>query len=247
MTPARDVIWHDLECGVYDADLPLWRTLAQEAGGAVLDVGAGTGRVTLDLARRGHEVVACDAEPELLLALSDRAAGLPVATIAGDARELDAGRTFPLIIVPMQTIQLFGGSAARLRFLDRAARHLEPGGRLAIAIADARESVGGDIAAGPATWNRLPLPDIAEIDGVVYSSRPVMLHDAGHCVGIERVREVIDEAGGREEEIDIVYLDDVTADRIEEEARAVGLTPLPRLVVPQTDEYVGSTVVMLGA
>ena len=248
MSVVREVVWHDLECGVYDADLELWRMLAREAGGPVLDVGAGTGRVTLDLAHRGHEVVAFDADPVLLRALAERGAGLPVEVVAGDARELDlAGRRFPLIIVPMQTIQLFGGSRARLRFLERAARHLAPGGTLALAIADARESVGGEIADGPATWERLPLPDMTEIGGVVYSSRPVMLHDAGHCVGIERVREVIDEAGGREEETDVVYLDDVTAERIEREAVAVGLGVLPRLDVPQTDEYVGSTGVMLGA
>lgn len=247
MTAGRDVVWHDLKCGVYDADLPLWRMLADEARGPVLDVGAGTGRVALDLARLGHEVVAFDAEPGLLAALRERGRDLPVSTVAGDARDLDVTGDFPLIIVPMQTIQLFGGSAARLRFLDRAAGHLRPGGRIAIAIADARESVGGEIADGPATWERLPLPDMTEIDGVVYSSRPVMLHDAGHCVGIERVREVIDEQGGREEEIDLVYLDDVTAERIEQEAAVVGLSVLPRLLVPQTEEYVGSTVVVLGA
>ena len=50
------VIWHDLECGGYREDLPLWRALADRAGGPVLDVGAGTGRVALDLARAGHEV-----------------------------------------------------------------------------------------------------------------------------------------------------------------------------------------------
>ena len=42
-----EALWHDLECGAYDEDLPLWRALAGEAGGAVLDIGAGTGRVTL--------------------------------------------------------------------------------------------------------------------------------------------------------------------------------------------------------
>ena len=55
-----DVLWHDIECGSYDLDLPLWRELADREGSPVLDVGAGTGRVALDLARRGHEVVALD-------------------------------------------------------------------------------------------------------------------------------------------------------------------------------------------
>lgn len=246
MSVVRAVVWHDLECGVYDADLPLWRSLAGEVGGPVLDVGAGTGRVALDLARRGHEVVAFDADAVLLAALADRGRDLSVTTVAGDARELELGRTFPLVIVPMQTIQLFGGPAPRLRFLDRAGRHLDAGGRIAIAIADTRASVGGETADGPAGWDRLPLPDMTEIDGIVYASRPVMLRDHGHCIGIERVREVIDEAGGREEEQDVVHLDDLPAERLEQEARAVGLAVLPRLDIPQTDEYVGSTVVMLG-
>ena len=46
-------IWHDVECGAYEADLELWRELAREAPEGVLDVGAGTGRVALRLARAG--------------------------------------------------------------------------------------------------------------------------------------------------------------------------------------------------
>ena len=61
---APAVIWHDVECGAYDADLALWRELAAAAGGPILDVGAGTGRVALDLARHGHEVVALDSDPD---------------------------------------------------------------------------------------------------------------------------------------------------------------------------------------
>ena len=35
------VLWHDLECGSYAEDLPLWHELAGTAPGPVLDVGAG--------------------------------------------------------------------------------------------------------------------------------------------------------------------------------------------------------------
>lgn len=240
MSGVRDVVWHDLECGAYDADLPLWRELAEAAGGAVLDVGAGSGRVTLDLAARGYEVVALDADAALLEALAERSAGLRVTTVLADARELRLGRRFPLVIVPMQTIQLLGGQRRRMRFLDHAAAHLLPGGTIAIAIADPLD--GRPFA----PWDRPPLPDITEIDGVVYSSQAVMLHDAGHAIGIERVREVIDEAGGREHEPNMVWLDVVAPDQIEQEAEALGLAVLPRREVPQTDDYVASTVVMLG-
>ena len=47
-----EALWHDLECGAYGEDLPLWRALAGEAGGPVLDVGAGTGRVSARPRRR---------------------------------------------------------------------------------------------------------------------------------------------------------------------------------------------------
>ena len=67
------MIWHDVECGGYGADLPLWRRMAREAGGPVLDLGAGTGRVALDLARHGHDVTALDADADLLDELELRA------------------------------------------------------------------------------------------------------------------------------------------------------------------------------
>jgi precorrin-6B methylase 2 len=69
------VIWHDLECGAYAEDLPLWRSLAASRGDPLLDVGAGTGRVALDLAAAGYQVTALDRDPELLDALQRRALG----------------------------------------------------------------------------------------------------------------------------------------------------------------------------
>jgi 2-polyprenyl-3-methyl-5-hydroxy-6-metoxy-1,4-benzoquinol methylase len=99
------IVWHDVECGSYTADLPLWEELAAAAGGPVLDVGAGTGRVALHLARAGHAVTALDVDGDLLAELERRAhaAGLRVDTIVADAAAFDAG-PFALVAVPMQTI-----------------------------------------------------------------------------------------------------------------------------------------------
>ena len=81
------VIWHDVECAAYDVDLALWRELAAAGGGAVLDIGCGTGRVALDLARRGHDVTGLDSDPDLVNELAARARrkGLAVPTVVADA------------------------------------------------------------------------------------------------------------------------------------------------------------------
>ena len=237
MSPATPVLWHDLECGGYTEDLPLWRELAADAPGPVLDVGAGTGRVTLDLARRGHSVVALDVDAELLHTLRERADGLAVETVAADARAFALGRRFPLVIVPMQTVQLLGQDG-RATFLACAREHLAPGGLLAIALADALEGFDAE-------HTEPPLPDVREVDGVVYASRPVAVRDHGDRVAIERIRETVDCEGRRSAEGNVVVLDRVDAGGLAREAAAHGLRPLAPRRIAATDEYVGSTVVIL--
>ena len=233
------VIWHDVECGGYAQDLSLWRALAAERGDPVLDVGAGTGRIALDLARRGHEVVALDHDPALVAELARRADGLDVTAIAGDARDFDLGRRFALCIVPMQTIQLLGGAGGRRAFLECAGRHLQAGGLVAVAIAaelELFEVVEGDLT---------PLPDIREVDGVVYSSLPTAVRADREGFLLERRRERISASGSRSVERDVIRLDRLSCDELESEARAVGLHPAGREAVAATDDYVGSEVVLL--
>lgn len=242
-TAAAHVLWHDLECGGYDADLPLWRELAAEEGAAeLLDVGAGTGRVSLDLARAGHAVVALDLDAVLLDALRERAAaeGLPVEAVEGDARDFDLRRRFPLVLAPMQTIQLLGGPAARTAFLRRAAAHLAPGGLLACALADALE--GFDAA-----HTEPPLPDVLERDGWVYASQPVAVRPEPEWTTIERIRQTVSPAGERTAEGDAVRLDRLDGDTLEAEGVALGLHAAGRRFVEMTDEHVGSEVVLLRA
>jgi SAM-dependent methyltransferase len=233
------VIWHDLECGGYTEDLELWRSLADSYGDPILEIGAGTGRVALDLARRGHLVTALDRDPELVDELARRAAGLPLQSVQADARSFELGARFALCLVPMQTIQLLGGPAARASFLGRARAHLRPGGALAAALTDTLElyEVNGD--------GLFPLPDMCELDGVVYSSAPTAVRADGDGFVLERRRETVAPDGKRSAAINTIRLDRLTAAELEQEGLAAGMRPRHREQVHATREYVGSDVVVL--
>jgi SAM-dependent methyltransferase len=235
------VIWHELECGSYQEDLRLWRQLARRHGAPVLDVGAGTGRVALDLARAGHAVTAVDRDAELLSELSTLSAGLPVTAIQADAREFATGQQFPLCIVPMQTVQLLGGPTGRLAFLRCARAQLRQGGVLAVAIAEDLEPF--EVVDGVPG----PLPDICERDGIVYASHPTAVRADGDGVVLERRREIVDPNGEHSTAIDRIRLDCVTSAELEREGASLGLQPIGRAAVPATRDYVGSDVVLLRA
>ena len=235
------VIWHDLECGRYEADLPFWRVLARRYQGAVLDVGAGTGRVTLELARAGHAVTALDSDSELLEELRRRARDLDVSTVVADARDFELGTRFELCVVPMQTVQLLGGPDGRQAFLQRARAHLVPGGRLALALADELEEFEVKARGGG------PLPEVCELDGVVYSSSPTAVRAEGSGFVLERRREVVTPAGELSTEQDRIHIDRLAPEVLEREGVAAGLRPAGRGQIGPTQDYVGSVVVMLDA
>lgn len=239
MTPA--VVWHDLECGGYSEDLPLWRALAAERGDPILEVGAGTGRVAIDLARRGHRVTALDHDQALLSELGRRAGGLKLQTAVADARAFALRTRFALCLVPMQTIQLLSGAEQRAAFLFSARQHLIDGGLLAAALANGLEAY--DVEDGDPDL----LPDICERDGVVYASRPTAIRARNGEFVLERRRETVSGDGQRTVELNAVKLDRLLPVELEREAGPLGLTPAGRKTIPATADYAGSEVVMLRA
>lgn len=242
MPLAPAVAWHDVECSSYAVDLPAWRALADEHGGPVLDIGAGTGRVALDLAALGHAVTAIDADPELVRACAHRARerGLPVRAEVADARSFDLGSRHPLAIMPMQVAQLLGGARGRQAMLGAVARHLSPGGVLAIALADPYDTV-------PLEEALPPLPDILEIEGWVLCSTPLMARDEGSGVAVDRHRQAVSPTGELTEEASTIRLDWVTPAELEGQAASEGLRALEPWRVPATRDFVGSTIVRLQA
>jgi SAM-dependent methyltransferase len=236
-----DALWHDLECGGYAEDLPLWRALARETGGRVLDVGAGTGRVTLDLAADGATVVALDADAPLLAALRRRAAGLAVETVVADARAFALDRRFGLVVVPMQTLQLLGGAEGRAAFLRCALAHLRPGGLLAAAVADALDCFDDDHPLPPP-------PAVCDVVDVRYATRLLAVtEDGGGRAVLHRRREVVGPGASHAAHDLALALDRVAPDAIVAEAVALGFRAEPHRHVAETDEYLGSTVVVLRA
>jgi SAM-dependent methyltransferase len=241
MSGERAVVWHDVECGGYDADLELWADLAGAAGGGpILDLGCGTGRVALHLARLGFEVKGLDREPDLIAAFNDRTGSLPASGEVGDARSLDLGDRFGLAIAPMQLLQLFEKPAERVACLSCVAAHLSPGGKAALAIA---EQVLGGVNNAAAEV----IPDTREIDGWVYSSLPLETNVAGDRIVVRRLRQTVSPDGDLSDETNEVRLQVCSADLLENEAEEAGLRPAGRQPIPPTEDHVGSTVVVLEA
>lgn len=229
-------IWHDVECGGYEADLPVWLDLARGKAGPVLDVGAGTGRVAIPLAQHGHEVTALDCEQALLDVLLDRARGLPVLTACADARDWVQPLAYGLIIVPMQTIQLFGGAEGRGRFLAAARASLRPGGLLAIAVAD----MTPPDSALPAPFE----PDVVTVGDSVYESRPVCVSRDCETLVIERERTRTSGSQAVRSSYSL-SIDDIDAASIVAEAVRAGLAAAGRRLIPAAGAYLGAEVVLL--
>lgn len=239
--PGLEVIWHDLEYGSYTADLPFWQALAARRGSPILELGCGTGRVTLDLARRGHRLVAVDQDPRLLEELQRRAGDLEVEAVVADARAFSLEMRFALCLAPMQMVQLLGGTAGRAAMFACVARHLEPGGTLAIAIS-------ADLERWSATdGHGAPLPDSCERDGIIYFSQPTAVYSEPEGHVLERRRETVSPAGLRTVEQDRIRLDHLLAPQLEQEGFACGLTPAGRATIPATSDYASSQVVIFSA
>jgi SAM-dependent methyltransferase len=99
----------------------------------ILDIGCGTGRHALELARRGYAVVGIDLSASLLKKAEEKAAaaGLHVDFRRGDARELPFASEFGLVVMLCEgAFPLMETDEMNFRILAGAARALKPGGKL---------------------------------------------------------------------------------------------------------------------
>ncbi len=142
------------------------RFVAAMAPRSVLDAGCGTGRVAIELARRGVEVVGADLEPSMIA--TARRLGPDLTWVVSDLVDLDLERTFDLVVMAGNVV-LFTPPGTHAAVVAGCARHLAPGGALLSGF-----ELGGDYeladyddhcaAAGLAlterfaTWSHDPFP-----------------------------------------------------------------------------------------
>lgn len=240
---SETAVWQDVEFGAYTSDLPVWRELAAEAGGKVVELGSGSGRVGRALALDGYEVVAVEPDEELVGELGRRCEDVPLTAVQGDAAgfaELPEAAEAALVIGPLQVVQLID-AGERARMLEGLAGCLAPGGRAAFALVDEgtlvdRETFDGD-----------PRPDMREIDGWVYSSEPLWVQLSDDSLRMRRLRERVSPEGDLVRRVHDDVLARLSPGTFEEEAGRAGLRAAPRLTVPANEHEAGSVVVVLEA
>lgn len=147
-----------------------------EPGARVLDAGCGTGRVAVELARRGHQVVGVDSDASML-AVAQRSP--EVTWVLQDLATLELAERFDLVVAA-GNVMVFLAPGSEPAVVARLAAHLRPGGLLVCGWRTDRldlPSYDGWVAAA----GLVPVVRHATWEG-----RP--WHDgAGWCVAVDRL------------------------------------------------------------
>jgi SAM-dependent methyltransferase len=118
--------------------MDLAASLGEPSTVPVLDIGAGTGRNTLPLARRGHPTSAVELSPDLAKILGEEAAkeGLPVTLVQGDVlgAELELPKAHFRLVILCEVVSHFRNNEELRRLFLRAAELLAPGGLLCFSV-----------------------------------------------------------------------------------------------------------------
>jgi SAM-dependent methyltransferase len=136
-----DAALYDYEYRRRRADVTFYRELARRRGAdRILELGAGSGRVTMPLARDGRSVVALDQSEAMLARLRTRIARLPapvakrITPVTGDLRTFSVAGRFPLAIAAFNVLEHLYTRGEVTACLQRIAAHLAPGGVFAFDV-----------------------------------------------------------------------------------------------------------------
>jgi SAM-dependent methyltransferase len=123
---------YDLESGVPEIETSvLWEHAAQ-ASGPVLELGCGTGRITIPLARRGIAMTGLDVLPHMIDHAKRKSAGLPISWVCDDVCDFQLETRFSLVFTWGGVLQHLLHRTEQEAMLARVREHLAPGGRFIV-------------------------------------------------------------------------------------------------------------------
>jgi SAM-dependent methyltransferase len=113
------------------ADIPFYVDEARGAGGAVLELACGTGRLTIPIAQTGVEIAGLDLSPSMLARARAKGkdAGVEISFVEGDCRGFSLGHKFLLIFMAFNSMQHLHDQASLAGLFGSVREHLAPGGR----------------------------------------------------------------------------------------------------------------------
>jgi ubiquinone/menaquinone biosynthesis C-methylase UbiE len=119
-------------------DVPFWRNIALNGGGPVLELGSGTGRVSLPLGRAGVPLTGIDRSAAMLAFARTRIKrarlGTKLKLVQGDIRFLPFPRTFAVVMAPYGILQSLLRERDLATTLAEVHRVLEPGGTFGVEL-----------------------------------------------------------------------------------------------------------------
>ncbi len=113
-------------------DLRIWRRYAKLTGSPILELSCGTGRVLIDLAKRGYDITGLDNSREMLKIAEQKIKKMNLAKktklVYGDMFDFDINKKFKLIIIPLTSFFYGKNSKQKLACLKKINQHLQIGG-----------------------------------------------------------------------------------------------------------------------
>ncbi len=185
-------------------DVAFYREAARDFGDPILELGCGTGRITMALAEAGKRVTGLDLSERMLERAARKRAALyteereRVHLVQGDMARFDLGETFRLVIIPFRPFQHLLEVRQQMDCLDCVRKHLAPGGRLILDVFQTDAERMHD----PVHMRETLVTEYKTGDGrqVRISERVAAFHRAEQINDVEMIYSVV-HPGGRKERL----------------------------------------------
>jgi SAM-dependent methyltransferase len=183
-------------------DVAFYRDAAREYGDPILELGCGTGRITMALAEAGKRITGLDFSERMMERAVKKRAALFVEArervhlVQGDMSRFDLGEKFRLIIIPFRPFQHLLEVQQQMDCLGCVRKHLAPGGRLVLDVFQTDAERMHD----PVHMRESPVTEYTTSDGrqVKISERLAAFHRAEQINDVEMIYSVVHPNGRKE-------------------------------------------------